>query len=70
MPFASGQNAVSLLQYKPMEQQEATSAAQATVPFQYPLRRLIVRSGEVSKPPDLCLEWSNRTEIGQAPRQH
>ena len=39
-------------------------------PFQYPMRRLIVRSRKVSKPRDLCLEFSDRSEIWQAPRQH
>ena len=39
-------------------------------PFQYPIRRLIVRSREVSKPRDLYLELSDRSEIWQAPWQH
>ena len=39
------------------------------VPFQYPIRRLIVRSRKVSKPRDLYLESSDRSEIWQAPRQ-
>ena len=39
-------------------------------PFQYPIRRLIVRSREVSKPRDWCLELCDRFEIWQAPRQH
>ena len=38
-------------------------------PFQYPIRRLIVRSRKVSKPPDLYLESSDRSEFWQAPRQ-
>ena len=33
------------------------------------IRRLIVRSREVSKPQDLCLKLSDRSEIWQAPRQ-
>ena len=33
------------------------------VPFQYPKRRLIVRSSEVSKPRDWCLELSDRSDI-------
>ena len=37
--------------------------------FQYPTRRLIVRSCEVSKLWDLCLKLSDRSEIWQAPRQ-
>ena len=41
----------------------------AWAPSQYPKRRLIVRSREVSKPRDLYLELSNRSEIWQAPRQ-
>ena len=39
-------------------------------PFQYPIRRLIVRPRKVSKPRDLYLELSDRSEIWQAPRQH
>ena len=38
--------------------------------FQYSIRRLIVRSRKVSKPRDLYLELSDRSEIWQAPRQH
>ena len=38
-------------------------------PSQYPKRRLIVRSREVSKPRDLYLELSDRWEIWQALRQ-
>ena len=34
-----------------------------------PIRRLIVRSHEVSKPQDLCLKLSHRSEIWEAPRQ-
>ena len=37
--------------------------------FQYPIRRLIIRSRRVSKPWDLYLELSDRSEIGPAPRQ-
>ena len=39
------------------------------VPFQYPIRRLIVRSRKVSKPRDLDLELYGCSEIWQAPRQ-
>ena len=39
-------------------------------PSQYPKRRLIVRSREVSKPRDLYLELFDRSEIWQALRQH
>ena len=39
-------------------------------PFQYPVRRLIVRSREVSKPWDFYLKLFDRSEIWQAPRQH
>ena len=39
-------------------------------PFQYPIRRLIVRSREVSKQRDLYLELSDRSEIWLAHRQH
>ena len=39
-------------------------------PSQYPKRRLFVRSREVSKPRDLYLELSDRSEIWQALRQH
>ena len=39
-------------------------------PSQYPKRRLIVRSREVSKPRDLNLEFADRSEIWQALRQH
>ena len=38
--------------------------------FQYPIRRLIVRYRKVSKPRDLYLGLSDRSEIWQAPRQH
>ena len=38
-------------------------------PFQYPIRRLIVRSRKVSKPRDSRLELSDRSAIWQAPRQ-
>ena len=37
-------------------------------PFQYPIRRLIVRSREVSKPRDLYSELSDRSEIWQSHR--
>ena len=39
-------------------------------PSQYPKRRLFVRSREVSKPRDLYLKLSDRSEIWQALRQH
>ena len=39
-------------------------------PFHYPIRRLIVRSREVSKPRGLYLKILYRFEICQAPRQH
>ena len=39
-------------------------------PSQYPIRRLFVRSRKVSKPRDLYLELSDRSEIWQALRQH
>ena len=42
----------------------------ARAPFQYPIRRLIVRSREASKPRDLYLEFSDRPEISQTHRQH
>ena len=41
----------------------------AVAPFQYPKRRLFVRSGEVSKPRDLYFKSSYRFEIWQAHRQ-
>ena len=37
--------------------------------FQYPVRRLIVRACEVSKPRDLCLALSDCSEIWQTHRQ-
>ena len=40
------------------------------VPFQYPIRRLIVRSHEVWKQLDWFIELSHHFEIWQAPRQH
>ena len=40
------------------------------VMFPYPIRRFIVRSRKVSKPRDLYLELSNRSEIWQAHRQY
>ena len=39
-------------------------------PFQYLVRRLVVRSREASKPPDLYLDWADRSEILTASRQH
>ena len=39
-------------------------------PSQYPKRRLSVRSRKVSKPRDLYLKLSDRSEIWQALRQH
>ena len=39
-------------------------------PSKYPKRRLFVRSHKVSKPRDLYLELSDRSEIWQALRQH
>ena len=39
-------------------------------PFQYPIRRLIVRSRKLSKLRNLYLESSHRSERWQAPRQH
>ena len=44
-------------------------ASALRAPFQYPIRRLTVRSRKVSKPWDLYLELSDRSEIWQAPRQ-
>ena len=38
--------------------------------FQYPIRRLILRSSKVSKPWYLYLELCDGSEIWQAPRQH
>ena len=38
-------------------------------PFQYPIRRLNARSRKASKPRDLSLELSDRSEIWQAPQQ-
>ena len=38
-------------------------------PFQYPMRRLTVRSRKFWKPRDLYLELSDRSDIWQAPRQ-
>ena len=38
--------------------------------FQYPIRRLIVRSRKVSKPRDFYLGLFDHIEIWQAPRQH
>ena len=38
--------------------------------FQYPIRRLVIKSREISKPRDLYLELSDRSEISQALRQH
>ena len=40
----------------------------AWAPLQYQIKRLIVRSGKVSKPGDLTLELSDRSEIWHAPR--
>ena len=39
-------------------------------PFQYRVRRLIVRSREVSKSRNMYLDISDRSEIWQTPRQH
>ena len=38
--------------------------------FQYPIKCLIVRSREVSKPRDWCLKFSDHSKIWQTPRQH
>ena len=38
--------------------------------FQYPIKRLIVKSRKVSKARDRCWEFSNRSEIWHASRQH
>ena len=38
-------------------------------PSQYPIRRVIVRSRQVSKPRNLYLELTDRSEIRQSPRQ-
>ena len=38
--------------------------------FQYPIRRFIVRSREVSKPRDWRIELSHHSKIWQAPQQH
>ena len=45
-------------------------SAVARAPSQYPKIRLFVRSRKVSKPRDLYLELSDRSEIWQALRQH
>ena len=45
-------------------------ALEPWAPSQYPIRRLSVRSRKVSKPRDLYLELSDRSEIWQALRQH
>ena len=42
--------------------------ARDSVPFQYLIRRLIVRYNEVSKARDPCLEFSDRSETGQVCR--
>ena len=47
-----------------------TECAVTSTLFQYQIRRLIVRYREVSKPRNLHLELSDRSEIWQAPRQH
>ena len=39
-------------------------------PFQYPLRRFIVRSCKISKPRDSYLKSYDRSGIWRAPRQH
>ena len=49
---------------------EINLASSATwAPFQHSIRRLITRSRDVSKPRDLYLELSDRSEIWQTPRQ-
>ena len=45
------------------------TSIRARAPSQYPKRRLSVRSRKVSKPRDLYLELSDRSEIWQALRQ-
>ena len=40
-----------------------TSAVRPRAPSQYPKRRLSIRSRKVSKPRDLYLELSDRSEI-------
>ena len=44
--------------------------ASTWAPLQYAIRRLIVRSHEVSKPRDWCLELSDHSGLWQAPRKH
>ena len=61
--------------WKPAQQPDrmvvhCKSAKKSRTLFQYPKRRLIVRSHKVSKPRDLYLTSSDRFEIWQAPRQH
>ena len=46
------------------------TSLETRAPFQYPIRRLIVRSRKVSKPRDSYLELSDRSEIWQTLRQH
>ena len=48
----------------------STSRAAAWAPFQHPTIRLTVRSHEVSDLRDVYLEFPDRSEIWQAPRQH
>ena len=64
---------VNVLRLKTLRELSVTSAIIGNMatraPFQYPIRRLIVRSRKVSKPRDLYLELSDRSEIWQAPRQ-
>ena len=47
-----------------------SSPGTSRAPSQYPKRRLFARSRKVSKPRDLYLELSDRSEIWQALRQH
>ena len=48
----------------------SASDCRSMAPFQYPKRRVIVSSREVSKPRDLYLKSSDRSDIWQASPQH
>ena len=50
----------------PLHQRQRNRPCNFRAPSQYPKRRLSVRSRKVSKPRDLCLELSDRSEIWQA----
>ena len=68
--FQRAENSLQIYLCRSFNQQGLCYSRGARAPFQYPIRRLIVRFCEVSKSRGLYLELSDRSEIWQTPRQH